>query len=202
MTQTAPPAGASSDGAWLVRFANGDPEAARVLSARLGPRAYGFAYRLLQDAAEAEDVAQEALLRLWRHAPEWRQDGPAQPATWLLRVVRNLCIDRMRRAGGQALVGDGHEVLEQVPASGPSAEAVLLAADRAAALEAALASLPERQRTAVTLRHLEEMANPQIAAVMDISVEAVESLIARGKRALGAHLAGRKPELGFEDDTG
>lgn len=69
-----------------------------------------------------------------------------------------------------------------------------------AALEAALADLPDRQRQAVVLRHLEGMTNPEIAAIMEIGVEAVESLTARGKRALAGLLSGRKDELGYEDD--
>ena len=59
--------------------------------------------------------------------------------------------------------------------------------------------LPERQRQAVVLRHIEDLANPEIAGIMDISVEAVESLTARGKRALAAILAGRRAELGYSD---
>ena len=75
----------------------------------------------------------------------------------------------------------------------------VLEAARAVALETALSALPERQRQAVILRHIEGLTNPEIAAVMDIGVEAVESLTARGKRALAALLAGRRAELGYED---
>ena len=76
----------------------------------------------------------------------------------------------------------------------------MIEADRMAALQAALDALPERQRQAVVLRHIEGLGNPEIAAVMDIGVEAVESLTARGKRALAALLAGQRGELGYEDD--
>ena len=76
----------------------------------------------------------------------------------------------------------------------------VIEADRMAALQAALDALPERQRQAVVLRHMEGFTNPEIAAVMDIGVEAVESLTARGKRALAALLAGQRGELGYEDD--
>jgi RNA polymerase sigma factor (sigma-70 family) len=70
---------------------------------------------------------------------------------------------------------------------------------RAQALRQALGELPERQRKAVVLRHFEGLANPDIAEVLDISVEAVESLIARGKRSLSGLLLGRKKELGLEE---
>ncbi|MFW5655365.1 MAG: sigma factor, partial [Roseicyclus sp.] len=81
---------ALDDGALMALFAHGEPEAARHLTARLLPRALRHAARVLGDAAEAEDVAQEAMLRLWRAAATWAQDGPAEPATWLHRVVANL----------------------------------------------------------------------------------------------------------------
>ena len=70
-----------SDDALLVLFANGDPKAAVVLSHRLGPRIFAHGYRLLGDRSEAEDVAQEAMLRLWKMAPEWRP-GEAKITTW------------------------------------------------------------------------------------------------------------------------
>ena len=73
-------------------------------------------------------------------------------------------------------------------------------ADRNMALDDALAELPDRQRQAVVLRHLEGLSNPEIASIMDIGIEAVESLTARGKRALAARLAQRKDELGYAND--
>lgn len=186
----------AGDEVLLARYAAGDPAAARVLTLRLVPRALGYAARLLGDGAEAEDVAQEAMLRLWRAAPGWRA-GEAQVSTWLYRVVTNLCTDRMRarkRRPAAAL-----EDAPEVPDGAQGAEAGMIEADRMAALQAALDALPERQRQAVVLRHIEGLGNPEIAAVMDIGVEAVESLTARGKRALAALLAGRREELGYED---
>ncbi len=182
------------DEALQVAFGNGDLQAARALTERLTPRVLGFAARMLGDRAEAEDVAQEAMLRLWKQAPDWRQ-GEARVTTWLYRVVSNLCTDRLRKARG---VG-----IDQIPEpmdDTPGAEASLQQQARAAALQQALDALPERQRQAVILRHIEGFSNPEIAAVMDIGVEAVESLTARGKRALAAGLAGRREELGYEDD--
>ena len=89
-----------SDEALLVAFGNGDREAALLLTARLTPRVLGYASRMLRgDRAEAEDVTQEAMLRLWRIAPDWRQ-GEAKVTTWLFRVVTNLCTDRLRKRRG------------------------------------------------------------------------------------------------------
>lgn len=184
------------DEALLIAFANGDAASGRALLNRLAPRLFAHAARLLRDRAEAEDVVQEAMLRLWKIAPDWRQ-GEAKVSTWMYRVVSNLCIDRLRKSTRNPSVGIDNV---QVPAA-PEASQVerLTNADRARAVEDALNELPERQRQAVILRHLDGLSNPEIAEVMDIGVEAVESLIARGKRALSARLAGRKEELGYSD---
>lgn len=180
-----------SNDALLVLFANGDGTAAGQLTARLSPRALSISFRMLNDLAEAEDVVQEAMLRLWKTAPDWRS-GEADPGTWLYRVVHNLCIDRLRKRKRHDVGLDG--VAEPADPT-PGAEARMIAADRVAALNTALSHVPERQRQAVILRHIEGLPNPEIAQVMDISVEAVESLTARSKRALADALAPRKEEL-------
>ena len=184
---------AASDDALLVLYANGDAEAARLLTERLAPRALGYAARMLADRAEAEDVVQDAMLRLWRIAPDWRQ-GEARVTTWLYRVVANLCTDRLRRRRPVGL-----DAAPEVEDDQPAVQARMEEAERSRALEAALDRLPERQRQAVVLRHLEGLTNPEIAEVMDVGVEAVESLTARGKRALAGLLAGRREELGYGD---
>lgn len=185
------------DEALLVAFANGDAAAGRMLLGRLAPRLFAHAARVLRDRAEAEDVVQEALLRLWRIAPDWRQ-GEAQVSTWAYRVVVNLCTDRLRARTRRRHV-DLDSVAEP-PAPDASAIEQMTEAARADALDKALSELPDRQRQAVVLRHLEDLSNPEIASVMDITVEAVENLTARGKRALAALLAGRREELGYGDD--
>lgn len=186
---------AASDDALLVLYANGDPAAAAELMQRLAPRALGVALRVLGNQAEAEDITQEAMMRLWRMAPDW-QPGQAKVSTWLYRVVMNLCIDLKRRKG------NGHVDLDAIPEPpDPASSAAEQLQDlaRQDALQQALMQLPERQRQAVVLRHLEELTNPEISGIMEISVEAVESLTARGKRALAKHLAGRREELGYSD---
>lgn len=183
-----------SDEALLVACGNGDRLAARTLTLRLTPKILGFAARLLGDRTEAEDVTQEAMLRLWRIAPDWRQ-GEAKVTTWLYRVVSNLCTDRLRRRRGIGL-----DTIEEPADEKPDAVAGLVQTQRLAALDTALQSLPERQKQAVILRHIEGVSNPEIAAIMGLSVEAVESLVARGKKALACILADRREELGFSDD--
>jgi RNA polymerase sigma-70 factor (ECF subfamily) len=177
----------------LVLYAEGDPVAARELARRHLPRLLGFARRMLADAAEAEDVAQEAMLRLWRIAPEW-EAGRAQVSTWLWRVAANLCTDRLRRRHRGMALEDAPEPADDTP----GVESRMIAADRLSALEAGLQALPERQRQAVVLRHIEGLSNPEIAQIMEIGVEAVESLTARGKRALAVRLAPMKEALGYD----
>lgn len=189
------------DAALLAAYAGGDRGAAALLTSRLLPRVFAQAMRMLQDRAEAEDVAQEAMLRLWKQAPDWRA-GEAKVSTWMYRVTANLCTDRLRKRRPT-------EPLDAVaePADGrASVLSEMVEAERRAALTAALGDLPERQAQAVSLRHLEGLSNPEIGSIMDMSVEAVESLIARGKRGLVQRLAGRKADLGYgngdDGDTG
>jgi RNA polymerase sigma factor (sigma-70 family) len=188
----------ASDEVLMVLYANGDHHAALALTQRVTPRVLAYAARMLNgDRAEAEDVAQETMLRLWRIAPEWRQ-GETKVTTWAYRVATNLCIDRQRsrKRKAQTALDDAPDLA----AGGRSADGTLIEADRMAALGAALDQLPDRQRQAVVLRHIEGLTNPEIAEVMQIGVEAVESLTARGKRALAALLSGQKDALGYEDE--
>ena len=189
MTQDA----AVPDETLLVLYARGDAKAARELTDRMLPRALSVATRVLGDRAEAEDVAQEAMLRLWRIAPDW-QTGQAKVSTWLYRVTMNLCINLQRkRRGGTVALDDAPDPADNAP----SAAEQLVAKARSDALQDALAQLPDRQRQAVVLRHLEELANPEIAEILGVSVEAVESLVARGKRGLTAALNQRRDDLGY-----
>ena len=181
-----------SDEELLGRFSDGDATAARLLTGRLGPRSYSVALRMLGNPAEAEDVTQEAMMRLWKMAPDW-VPGQAQLSTWLYRVTLNLCVDLRRKKRPQALDNVAEPEDETASVVDQMQESA-----RKDALQAALEHLPDRQRQAVVLRHIEELSNPEIAGIMDISVEAVESLTARGKRTLTAILAGRRDELGYE----
>lgn len=186
---------AVSDEALLVAFGNGDMTAARLLTERLAPRLLRYAARLLGgDRSEAEDITQESLLRLWKIAPEWRQ-GEAKVTSWLYRVASNLCTDQLRK---RRRSGPDLDQIAEPEDPAPSAAERLERQARIEALDAALSALPERQRQAVILRHIEGLTNPEIAQIMDIGVEAVESLTARGKRALTAALSGRREDLGYE----
>lgn len=182
------------DALLLARYADGDREAARVLVTRLTPPVLNLARRVLGNQDDAEDVVQEAMLRLWKMAPDW-DPGHARVSTWLYRVVLNLCTDRHRRRQPVPLP-DGWDPADDRP----GAAAGLQQKARAAALQAALLDLPERQRQAVVLREFQGLANPEIASAMGLSVEAVESLTARARRALRSALSGKQDELGYADD--
>ncbi len=185
------------DAELLARYARGDASAARTLTLRFTPRVFGHALRVLGDRAEAEDVAQEAMVRLWKIAPDW-EDGRAQISTWLYRVTANLCTDRLRKRGRD---GPALDQIAEPEDPAPGAEARLQGQARHDALTAALQTLPERQRQAVVLRHIEGLSNPEIGEILGLGVEAVESLTARGKRALKAALAPQRQALGLSDDN-
>lgn len=168
---------ALSDEALMAGIARGDELAFRRLSRRHLPVMLGLARRILGNAADAEDVAQEAMLRVWTHAPRWQPLAAVR--TWLTRVVVNLCLDRKRRAPWVELEAAG-EIADPTP----DAAALGEQNERQRALEAAIAALPARQRTAIVLTYTEGMTNAQAADILDTSVSAVETLLIRGKQNL------------------
>lgn len=162
----------------LARVVTGDAQAFRSLVDRHLPTVLAIARRMLRDDAEAEDIAQEALLRLWRNAAVLELgSGGVRP--WLRRVASNLCIDRVRSARNTSLV-------EAVPEASEPAGQLRHISERelGARVDAALKGLPERQRLALTLFHYEGMSQVEVGEVLGISDEAVESLLARARRTL------------------
>lgn len=166
----------------IERVGRGEPAATRVLVAAKLPRVIGLATRMLRDGAEAEDVAQEAFVRVWRNAGAW-QPGRARFDTWLHTVVLNLCRDRLRRR--RVTTSDA---VPDIPDPAPDAEAGLIAAERGSAVARAIAALPERQREAILLVHYQDLSGAEAAAALELSVEALESLLARGRRTLRTRL--------------
>lgn len=175
---------AAAEARLIARFAAGDQAAARTLAGMLLPLVHRQAWRILGDEAEAEDVAQEAMLRFWRQAPTWRP-GEARASTWLYRVTRNLCIDRIRRKRPMAGIDDVAEPADPVPGVLDR----LASGEESRALARAIIALPERQREAIVMRHFDDASNPEIAERLGCSVEAVESLLARARRSLAARMA-------------
>ena len=171
------------DGELVRRAGLGEAAAVQALVARKLGRVLSLAERLLGDAFEAEDVAQETFLRVWRIAPRWRP-GAAKFDTWLHRVTLNLCFDRLRRRRERPTAEP-----PDLPDPGPAPDRGLIAEDVGRRVRAALQALPPRQRQAIVLCHYQELGNIEAAGLMGVSVEALESLLSRGRRALKSALA-------------
>lgn len=175
------------DAGLVALTGQGDAEAASRLVARHLPRMTALARRMLGDSAEAEDVAQDVFLKVWTQAKRWKP-GAAKFETWLHRVAINACYDRLRKKKPVPL-DDADERVDP----GPDPEQALGQTQLSRAVDAALQTLPERQRAAIALCHYQGMGNIEAAAALEISVEALESLLSRGRRALKEklrHLAG------------
>jgi RNA polymerase sigma-70 factor (ECF subfamily) len=182
-----------SDDALVQRAGRGDRNAAARLIARHSPRILAVCTRMLGDRASAEDCAQETFLKLWRSAGGWRP-GRAKFETWLYRVATNACIDRIRRRRPETAADDAAEYAIYADGS-PLADEQLVEDQRRATIDEALRALPDRQRLAVVLCHYEEMSYAEAAAVMEVSVDAFESLLARARRSLKESLAPIRAEL-------
>ena len=179
------------DEALLERIVRGDRNAVALLVSRKLPKLLSLARRLLGDASEAEDVAQETLVRTWKQAASW-VPGKARIDTWMHRVALNLCYDRLRRRR-DTVNSDDVEIVDTAISPVMHIEQ----AQSAKQLQAALAALPERQRVAITLCYYQEMSNIEAAELMEVSVEALESLLARARRALRVTMSddGATPHL-------
>ncbi len=170
-----------SDEALMARVGRGDEPAFRELARRHTPAALALARRIIGSAAEAEDIAQDAFLRVWVNAPRWRPIASFR--TWFTRVLVHLCLDRLRRAPVLALEAAGE------PADpAPDALARLQAGEIDRLVAAAIAALPERQRVAIVLSYGEGLSNAQTAEILDTSVAAVETLLVRAKQSLRRRL--------------
>lgn len=181
--------GGETDEALMVRIADGDRTAARLLMQRRLPRIVGLAHRMLNDAAAAEDIAQETFIRVWKAAARW-EPGRAQVSTWMSRIAINLCHD-YRRKKREVLP----EILPDRRDPTPDQESVLVRAETENRISEAMAQLPERQRQAMELVHFQEMSNIDAADILSVSVDALESLLARGRRNLRSILIGEAAEL-------
>lgn len=137
-----------------------------------------FLMRMTGNAADADEVAQEAFLRIWSHAQRWQPDR-VRFTTWLFRIARNLAIDRHRKH--RETTGD--DVMQIVDET-PDTSHTIDADRRRRLMQSAVAQLPERQRTALVLCHFDGMSNQDAAEVLEVTVEALESLLSRARRTL------------------
>jgi len=179
------------DEALVAAVARRDARALHTLVERHGGWAARFAERLTGSPQQAEEVVQSAFLRLWQRADRW--EGRSSFRTWFYRVVHNLAIDQVRaRRPWQ------HEELDEtLPDPAPSPQRTLEREQQSARVRAALATLPERQRTAIVLSHYEGCSQAEAACILGVSEGALESLLSRARATLRLALA---PERIPEDD--
>jgi RNA polymerase sigma-70 factor (ECF subfamily) len=161
----------------MARIAGGDRVAFDALARRHAGSVVKLATHILGNRAEADDVAQDALLRVWTNAPRWKP--VARFRTWLTRIVVNLCLDRKRRAFWLPLESAG-EVADPRPDAGAQHEAD----DMDRRIASAIAKLPVRQRVAIALTYNDGLSNAETADILDTSVSAVETLLSRAKASL------------------
>lgn len=174
--------GELDDAGLMSAVAGRDTSAFRALIDRHAPALHRLAYRLLGDRAEAEDVAQECLLRLWEHAGQWRPQGGGLPG-WLRRITTNLCLDRLRR---RARISDAP--VPELADEAPGADALVDAGKLADVAQRALQALPDRQRAAVVLTYYEQLSNLAAADLLEMKLKAFESLLLRARAALRDHV--------------
>lgn len=165
------------DAALMREVANGTRAACRQLADNHLRHAVSLAWRILGDSVQAEDVAQEAFVRLWKQAPKWQ--AKAKVSTWLHRVVHNLCVDHLRKEKRYA---DGE--MPEIEDPAPDVIAQRQQQQVSDMVNEALQKLPPRQRIAISLVHYEGCGNIEAAEIMALSVDALESLLARGRRRL------------------
>jgi RNA polymerase sigma-70 factor, ECF subfamily len=176
------------DGQLLALVAKRDSAAFEQLVNRHYDVVYRVAWRMAREKRDAEDVVQETFLKLWRDPSQLREAGALKG--WLIRVANNALLDRFRQRPMDDLDQAG-----EIADTAPNAEIELQQTQAERQVAASLQQLPERQRLALSLVYFEQMTNAAAAVIMEISVDAVESLLARARKSLKETLAEDKNEL-------
>ncbi len=172
----------------MRRVAEGDTAAYQALVDTHLRSILSYGQRLLKSLPEAEEVAQETFFRAWEHANSYRPE--ARVSTWLHTIAHNQCVDRLRK---KRLVSVG-EALDEVPDSEKKPSVLVERKELAQKVQRALDQLPERQRVALTLVHYQGLSHAEAGEVLGVGVEAVESLLARARRALKQELLSTQRE--------
>ena len=179
------------DKSLMERIARGDAGAFRDLSDQHLGAIVTFATRLVRNQAEGEEIAQETFLRAWQNASKY--EPRAKLSTWLHTIARNIAIDRLRKKSRNEEAFELDDERDQAPLSGRPSQ-LLVRKQEQIGFQEALGKLPERQRSAILLCHEQGLSNPEIADVLQTSVEATESLLARARRRLRQMVEGESPE--------
>lgn len=175
----------------MLRIGEGDQTAYGMLVDRHLSLNLGYATKLLGNAADGEEVMQEAFIRVWKHAAKWDPARKAKFTTWFYRVVTNLCYDVGRKRKPQENV----DILENIPSSEAGADNIIAVDQRSAQIKKALELLPQRQSTAIMLCYFQGLSNKEAAKVMEVSLNALESYLVRGRRKLADLLGAEKDQL-------
>ncbi|MBF0536641.1 MAG: sigma-70 family RNA polymerase sigma factor [Nitrospirae bacterium] len=175
---------AAEDEAILARIVDGEEGAFAELVRRHSQRFYRIAYRFSASREDAQDIVQEAFLRLWQRPHLFKANRKTRFTTWFYRVVINLCIDYNRRPKTSALTDD-----MDIPGTGIAQDAAIDNRERQAYLERAISELPLRQRMALNLCFYEGVSNKDAAAIIGVSLKALQSLLMRAKLALKEKMA-------------
>lgn len=186
------PSGSTADAELVARLQQGDEAAFRTLVARFQGRVYSTAFSLLRSAEEAEDVAQEVFVEVYQTVARFR--GEAALSTWLYRLATSRALQHRRRLQARkrfafftSLLGFTEEVLPEPP-DHAHPQALLEGAQQLQLLQLHIGRLPAQQQVAFTLRYEQELSYEELAAVLDTSVAAVESLLYRARHTLRQHL--------------
>jgi RNA polymerase sigma-70 factor (ECF subfamily) len=169
---------------WMARIRDGDMEAFRCLVEAHQARVVGTISKMLGSDAEAEDLAQQVFIRIWKSAPRYRPT--AKFTTWLFRITRNLVFNELRRK--RHFVDQADEMPEPAERRDQEPDKVLMEGELQSAIQNAIDQLPESQRLAIILRRYEGMAYEEIAAVMGTTVPAVKSILFRARAELRERL--------------
>lgn len=176
-----------SDESLMERIHNHDHQAFSCLVERRSDMFYAAAYRMVMNQQEAEDIVQEAFLKLWDKPKSWKGGNGAKFTTWFYRIVMNISLDKLRRQKSNN--GDADpEFFDQIASGDISQDKELEKGEEQKALDRALKTLPENQLMALNLCFYEEMSNKEAAEIMGISVKALESLLMRAKSGIKNYL--------------
>ncbi|HAR91438.1 MAG TPA: hypothetical protein DCR45_10740 [Gammaproteobacteria bacterium] len=176
----------------MLAVSKGDQSAYQTLVSQHLNAISHYAFRLLGNRKDTEDICQEVFLKLWTNASKW-QPEKAKLTTWLHRITHNLCIDYLRKHGrthtSDTLDIGAAEHLLETPQSDEQNESIAI--DEKQRVNHAISLLPETQRSALMLCHYAGFSNKEAAAIMNVSVKALESSIARARRSLRTQLESR-----------
>lgn len=178
-----------NDESLMALIQQGSHQAFAILVRRHTDRFYASAYHLTGNAAKAEDMVQEGFLKIWQKPSLWKADKGAKFTTWFYRILLNLSIDAARK--DKRIVRDGGDALEYMPDKASLPDAQTIEREQQGIVEDAIASLPERQKTALNLCFYDGLSNSEAADVMGVKTKALESLLMRAKTGLKGYMEER-----------